>query len=54
VATFSSIYVAGPFLIWIESKYPRTTSDSTSRAVNAGNDAAAGKGARKAERVAAR
>jgi len=28
VATFSSIYVAGPLLIWIESKYPRTTSDS--------------------------
>lgn len=54
VATFSSIYVAGPILLWIESKYPRTTSDSTSRAVNAGNDAAAGKGSRKAERVGAR
>jgi preprotein translocase subunit SecF len=54
VATFSSIYVAGPILLWIESKYPRTTSDSTSRAVNAGNDAAAGKGSRKAERLAAR
>jgi preprotein translocase subunit SecF len=54
VATFSSIYVAGPLLIWIESKYPRSTSDSTSRAVNAGNDAAAGKGSRKVERVGAR
>ena len=54
VATFSSIYVAGPFLIWIESKYPRTTSDSTSRAVNAGTDATVGKGSRKAQRVAAR
>ncbi len=54
VATFSSIYVAGPILLWIESKYPRTTSDSTSRAVSAGNDAAAGKGSRKAERVGAR
>jgi preprotein translocase subunit SecF len=54
VATFSSIYVAGPILLWIESKYPRATSDSTSRAVNAGNDAATDKGSRKAERVAAR
>jgi preprotein translocase subunit SecF len=54
VATFSSIYVAGPLLIWIESKYPRTTSDSTSRAVNAGTDAAADKGSRKAERLATR
>jgi preprotein translocase subunit SecF len=54
VATFSSIYVAGPILLWIESKYPRTSSDSTSRAVNAGNDAAADKGSRKAERLAAR
>lgn len=54
VATFSSIYVAGPILLWIESKYPRTTSDSTSRAVNAGNDAAADTGSRKAERLATR
>ncbi|WP_309670918.1 protein translocase subunit SecF [Gemmatimonas sp.] len=54
VATFSSIYVAGPLLIWIESKYPRTTSDSTSRAVNAGNDNSGDKSARKAERLASR
>ncbi|MDQ8160891.1 MAG: protein translocase subunit SecF [Gemmatimonadota bacterium] len=54
VATFSSIYVAGPILLWIESKYPRTTSDSTSRAVNAGNDASDAGRARKSERLAAR
>ena len=54
VATFSSIYVAGPLLLWIESKYPRTTSDSTSRAVNAGNDNAGDTRPRKAERLAAR
>ena len=54
VATFSSIYVAGPILLWIESKYPRTTSDSTSRAMNAGNDNAGDTRPRKAERLAAR
>lgn len=54
VATFSSIYVAGPILLWIESKYPRTTSDSTSRAVNAGNDASDAGRSRKSERLAAR
>ncbi len=54
VATFSSIYVAGPLLIWIESKYPRTTSDSTSRAVNAGGDASGGTRPRKPERLATR
>ncbi|MDQ8162862.1 MAG: protein translocase subunit SecF [Gemmatimonadota bacterium] len=54
VATFSSIYVAGPILLWIESKYPRTSSDSTSRAVNAGNDAADAGRSRKSERLAAR
>lgn len=26
VATFSSIYVAGPILLWIEQKYPRTAT----------------------------
>jgi preprotein translocase subunit SecF len=26
VATFSSIYVAGPLLLWIESKFPRTAA----------------------------
>lgn len=54
VATFSSIYVAGPLLLWIESKYPRTSSDSTSRAVNAGNDNSGDTRPRKAERLAAR
>jgi len=28
VATFSSIYVAGPVLLWIESRYPRANTDS--------------------------
>lgn len=32
VATFSSIYVAGPVLLWIESRYPRSTPDGVSRA----------------------
>ena len=27
VATFSSIYVASPLLLWIEHKWPRTASD---------------------------
>lgn len=54
VATFSSIYVAGPLLIWIESKYPRAASDSTSRAVNAGNDNSGDNRPRKSERLAAR
>ncbi len=28
VATFSSIYVAGPVLLWIEGRYPRATTDN--------------------------
>jgi preprotein translocase SecF subunit len=28
VATFSSIYVAGPLLIWIERKWPRTQASA--------------------------
>ncbi|MCC6245254.1 MAG: protein translocase subunit SecF [Gemmatimonadaceae bacterium] len=39
VATFSSIYVAGPILMWIESKYPRAASEAHSRAIRAGADA---------------
>lgn len=31
VATFSSIYVAGPLLLWIESKYPRGGADLQGR-----------------------
>jgi preprotein translocase subunit SecF len=30
VATFSSIYVASPLLLWIEHKWPRTSSDKAS------------------------
>jgi preprotein translocase subunit SecF len=36
VATFSSVYVAGPLLLWIESRYPRSTSEAAGRAVRAG------------------
>jgi preprotein translocase subunit SecF len=54
VATFSSIYVAGPILIWIESKYPRATSDATSRAAKASGDAPTDPRSRKPERLAAR
>jgi preprotein translocase subunit SecF len=54
VATFSSIYVAGPLLIWIESKYPRTTSDATSRAAKASGEAPTDPRSRKSERLAAR
>jgi preprotein translocase subunit SecF len=39
VATFSSIYVAGPVLLWIESRYPRSTSEAAGRAVRAGTTA---------------
>jgi preprotein translocase subunit SecF len=56
VATFSSIYVAGPILLWIESKYPRTDDSATAMAARAGNNASASaaKGGRGAERLAAR
>jgi hypothetical protein len=30
VATFSSIYVASPLLLWIEHRWPRTSSDKPS------------------------
>ena len=32
VATFSSIYVASPLLLWIETTWPRTASDKASKA----------------------
>ncbi|MCU0731623.1 MAG: protein translocase subunit SecF, partial [Hyphomonas sp.] len=48
VATFSSIYVAGPILLWIEQKYPRTAST----AARAGRTA--GEGAMRAARADAR
>jgi preprotein translocase subunit SecF len=57
VATFSSIYVAGPLLLWIESKYPRTGDSATARAARAGSDApapTAPRGGRPPERLASR
>ena len=36
VATFSSIYVAGPVLMFIESRYPREAGEAQSRAMRAG------------------
>jgi len=38
VATFSSIYVAGPVLLWIESRYPRAASEAAGRAMRAGTE----------------
>lgn len=52
VATFSSIYVAGPILLWIESKYPREAEDRTAQAMRKGNEPAAPTG--RSERLAAR
>lgn len=56
VATFSSIYVAGPILLWIESKYPRNDDSATALAAKAGKDATppSTRGGRGAERLAAR
>jgi preprotein translocase subunit SecF len=56
VATFSSIYVAGPILLWIESKYPRNDDSATALAARAGKDATppSSRGGRGAERLAAR
>ena len=31
VATFSSIYVAGPVLLWIEAKFPRKATSGAAR-----------------------
>ncbi len=36
VATFSSIYVAGPVLLFIESRYPRAASEAAGRAMRDG------------------
>ena len=41
VATFSSIYVAGPILMYIESRYPRGAAEAQSRAMRAGAEASA-------------
>ncbi|MFN7458480.1 MAG: hypothetical protein ACK5U0_13885, partial [Gemmatimonas sp.] len=56
VATFSSIYFAGPILIWIESKYPRNDDSATAMAAKAGKDLSppSTKGGRGTERLAAR
>lgn len=56
VATFSSIYVAGPILLWIESKYPRTDDSATALAARAGTPPTAPSATRsgRAERAAAR
>jgi preprotein translocase subunit SecF len=56
VATFSSMYVAGPLLLWIESKYPRETDDATARAMRKGNEPVppTAQGGRGTERLAAR
>ncbi len=54
VATFSSMYVAGPLLLWFESKYPRAASESQSKAMRAGADAAESARVSKTERLAAR
>ena len=56
VATFSSIYVAGPILLWIESKYPRNDDSATALAAKAGKDTTppSTRGGRGAERLAAR
>jgi preprotein translocase subunit SecF len=36
VATFSSIYVAGPILLWIEGRFPREGSGAVERAIRSG------------------
>lgn len=54
VATFSSMYVAGPILLWIESRYPREADDSTARAVRKGNDPVKPAASGRSERLAAR
>ncbi len=41
VATFSSIYVAGPILMFMETRFPRNASEAASRAMRAGTESAA-------------
>ena len=41
VATFSSMYVAGPLLLYIERRYPRSVTEAAGRAVRSGSDAPA-------------
>jgi preprotein translocase subunit SecF len=54
VATFSSMYVAGPILLWIESRYPREADDATARAVRKGNEPVPPATSGRSERLAAR
>lgn len=56
VATFSSIYVAGPILLWIEAKWPREASDTTGQAARAGSKPTppAAPSGRSSERLASR
>ena len=54
VATFSSIYVAGPILLWIESRYPRSAAETRGRAVQAEAEAPARAAGRRVERAGAR
>jgi hypothetical protein len=48
--------VAGPILLWIESKYPRNDDSATALAAKAGKDTTppSTRGGRGAERLAAR
>ena len=53
VATFSSIYVAGPLLLWIENKWPRKDAPSVGAAARAAERAAREGRARPASGAAA-
>jgi len=53
VATFSSIYVAGPILLYIERKYPRTVTDKSTIA-SASQAKAEGRSEARSERPAPR
>ncbi len=54
VATFSSIYVAGPVLLWIESRYPRASTDGKGHASRIDTSAESVTKVRKPERAATR
>lgn len=55
VATFSSIYVAGPILMYMETRFPREASEAASRAMRAGGETTPPSAPRsRGDRVAAR
>jgi hypothetical protein len=57
VATFSSVYVAGPILMYMETRFPRAASEAASRAMRAGGEStppSAPPRSRGGDRVAAR